>query len=499
MSSYIPPVSKSIGWISTIQRSKSQMLDLNRQLGTGKVAETYGGLGIDRVVSISMRARISSIDSYLHTAEMMGTRLQIATSVLDRLDAVVGDARSTTLIPGYDLNGGNKSSAQTIARSYLDEFVSQMNTEVAGRYLFGGQNTDTKPVETIAHILDGDGARDGFRQVSLERRLADLGADGRGRLGSSVAASTVSFAEDGAHPFGFKLAGINAIGSSVAVTAPSGSPAAGDISFTAVPAAGEQVSVTLALPDGTETVISLTATNDDPPAKGQFLIGADTDATAANFQATFDGALQTAAAVDLSAASAVRAAYDFFAIDDANPPLRVDGPPFETATAQVAGTPADTVFWYVGDGASGDARATARARVDEQINVEYGMRANEPAFMNVIANLAAFTVETFSTGDPNAEARHAALAKRTSKAFSEGSGVEQVRNVSAQIAAAAATVDATRERLTMERGVAEGVVADIENADTEEVAVKLLQVQNRLQASYQTTAMIAQMSIMDYL
>ena len=158
MSSYIPPVSKSIGWISTIQRSKSQMLDLNRQLGTGKVAETYGGLGIDRVVSISMRARISSIDSYLHTAEMMGTRLQIATSVLDRLDAVVGDARSTTLIPGYDLNGGNKSSAQTIARSYLDEFVSQMNTEVAGRYLFGGQNTDTKPVETIAHILDGDGA-----------------------------------------------------------------------------------------------------------------------------------------------------------------------------------------------------------------------------------------------------------------------------------------------------------------------------------------------------
>ncbi|MGE0232264.1 MAG: flagellin [Flavobacteriaceae bacterium] len=497
--SNIPPITRSISMVNAIMSSKAEMTDLNRQLGTGQVSQTYGGLGNERVVSIAMRARMSAIDGYMGTADIIATRLSIVGNALDRMDAITGDARSTTLIPGYDLNGGNRSSAQTLTRNYLDEFLSLLNTDVAGRYMFGGRVTDEAPVVGTQQLLDGDGARDGFRQVSAERLMADQGSDGRGRFSSSVTANTVTFAEDGVHPFGFKLSAINAIGSSASVTAPSGAPANGGLTFTSVPAAGEQINVTLTLPDGSEKVIKLTATTSSPPGDGAFTIGSDVNATAANFQSSFDTALLKAGQVELAAASAMQASKEFFNIDNANPPLRVDGPPYDTATALVAGTSADTVFWYKGDGATDDPRLTANARIDDSITASYGMRANEAAFRNVVASLAVFATATFSASDPNSEDRYRELASKVTKAFSPESGEPTVRNVAAQIAGVKASVDSTKERLTLDRTVAEGVVADIETADTEEVAVRLLQLQNRLQATYQTTAILANLSIMDYL
>ena len=41
MTSGVPPLIKSIGWTGGIIESRAQMLDLQRQLGTGRVAETY--------------------------------------------------------------------------------------------------------------------------------------------------------------------------------------------------------------------------------------------------------------------------------------------------------------------------------------------------------------------------------------------------------------------------------------------------------------------------
>ena len=56
------------------------------------------------------------------------------------------------------------------------------------------------------------------------------------------------------------------------------------------------------------------------------------------------------------AASAVAAGNDFFNTDASHPPQRVDGPPFDTATALVDGTAANTVAWYTGDNATDDPR-----------------------------------------------------------------------------------------------------------------------------------------------
>ena len=59
--------------------------------------------------------------------------------------------------------------------------------------------------------------------------------------------------------------------------------------------------------------------------------------------------------------------------------MRVNGPPFDSATSLIAGTPANTVTWYTGEMGTDLARGTAVAKVDDALTVSYGARANEQA------------------------------------------------------------------------------------------------------------------------
>ena len=100
------------------------------------------------------------------------------------------------------------------------------------------------------------------------------------------------------------------------------------------------------------------ATTSASPSPNQFAIGANTAATAANLQAALAAAVTQIGKTTLPAASAVAASNNFF--DD--PPMRVSGTP-ATATALVAGTPANTVFWYTGGTTAATLKATGGAAI----------------------------------------------------------------------------------------------------------------------------------------
>ena len=137
-----------------------------------------------------------------------------------------------------------------------------LNTQSGNQYLFSGRATDQPPVETLDHILNGNGAQAGLKQLISERNQADLGADGLGRLAiTSPTATSVSVAED-ASPFGFKLAAVNSNLTNATVSGPSGSPAALSVDFTGGnPNAGDKITLSFNLPDGTSE--NLDANRDD--------------------------------------------------------------------------------------------------------------------------------------------------------------------------------------------------------------------------------------------
>ena len=81
--------------------------------------------------------------------------------------------------------------AQQTAHPRSIELLSLLNTQAGDRYLFSGRATDQPAVDTLDHILNGNGAQAGLKQLISERNQADLGANGLGRLviGSPTATS----------------------------------------------------------------------------------------------------------------------------------------------------------------------------------------------------------------------------------------------------------------------------------------------------------------------
>src|SRR5262249_24269127 len=292
---------------------------------------------------------------------------------------------------------------------------------------------DTPSVDTFDHIMNGDGARAGFKQVVDERKQADVGGPGGlGRLLiTAPTATSVQVAEDAVSPFGFKLASVSTTMTGATITGPAGSPAAASVGLTDNPYDGETVSFEFNLPDGTKETVTLPATSASP-GPGQFAIGTTPAATAANLQTALTGAISKLADTALTAASAVAAGSDFFG----NPPQRVVGPPFTTATATVAGTSADTVMWYTGEDGPHPARGTATARIDTQISVSYGLRANEQGLRWVLQNVASLAAVTYSQTDPNAQARANALNQRINSNLNVPAGTQTIESIVTELSGA---------------------------------------------------------------
>jgi hypothetical protein len=370
----------------------------------------------------------------------------------------------------------------------------------------------------------------------------------------------VTIAEDAAgHPFGMKLAGVSSTLSGATVT-PGGPPQQYTVNIAANPQMGQTVSFVFNLPDGTTTTLKLTATTANPPGPNEFAIGATADVTAANFKAALDAALPKTAGTALAAASAVTASNSFFNADMSNPPMRVTGPPFDTATTLTAGTTANTVVWYRGEsglsrardtaiarvdtsisvsygaraneqamrtvlsnvavfaattltagttantvvwyrGESGLSRArdTAIARVDTSISVSYGARANEQAMRTVLSNVAVFAATTFTASDPNGAARYEELKQRVWTNLGSPNGVQTITDIQSELAVAQSTMASGKDRQEQTRTSLETMIETISGVPTEQLGAEILALQTRLQASLQTTALLAKTSLVYFL
>jgi hypothetical protein len=200
----------------------------------------------------------------------------------------------------------------------------------------------------------------------------------------------------------------------------------------------------------------------------------------------------------LVAASAVQAGNEFFNTDASHPPLRVDGPPFDTATALVDGT-ANTVAWYTGDNATDDPRLTALARGDQSLVVGYGARANEQGLRTSVQSLAVFAATQFSGADPNGQAQYAALKQRIGAALNGAPNQQTTADISGQIAGVQVALKNANDRHDQTNTTLQNLLQSVSGAPTEQVAAQLLSLQTSLQATLQTTAMLLKTSILQYI
>ncbi|ACL57288.1 hypothetical protein [Methylobacterium nodulans] len=576
---------------------KGQLNDLSGQLATGRVSETYGGLGSGRGTSLNAHAQLSALDGYDAAIDLGRIRIDLASAGVGQAATLASDTWNQLSNTVAQVGGSARLSLKSIAEGRLGGFVDALNQSSAGQYLFGGRVTDIAPVETADKILNGDpaAALDGIGAVIAERQAADLGTGTprTGRLSLTQAGAALTLSES-ADPsvranFGFTIEGAvssnpsalglasvvgsaataslafasqprdgdivrvtvqNADGSQsfvglmarispapesrntfaigadaaqsaanlaaslsgrtvvgaqsaappgVAATLSGGTAAAASISVAAQPSPGDTLRITLGLRDGTSTTITLIAAADGDTAAGRFAIGATPEETASHLSAALSAALEDAAANELTASSATRAASDFFA-GSASPglaPRRVALDAAGAATGYVADPSDRTVIWYRGDDASADPRQTLSLKVSSGESVAVGLQANEPALRNALAGIAVAASVGF-TDDKADDARFAAFADRL-KSFLQPDAGQTIEQINTDLSLASSRIQTQKSQNSATRLVLQNSLDGIESVSNEEVAAKLLTIQTQLQASYQTTATLAKLSLANYL
>ncbi|MFD0937590.1 hypothetical protein ACFQ12_20715, partial [Methylobacterium trifolii] len=280
-----------------------------------------------------------------------------------------------------------------------------------------------------------------------------------------------------------------------------GDYAAYDVGLSAQPAAGDSITIQLALHDGTTTIVTLTAQTSVPAGSTtSFAIGADAAATTANLKTALEAALKGAAAGPLSASSTTRASEDFFSASTVpgQQPRRVDTTTDPPTYKDAAAT--NTVIWYRGEAGAGDPRDTASVRAGANLDVSVGARANEVPIQKALAGFAALAVD--SLADPaggGTATRFGALSSRSYDLLGKASNEPSLDSVATDFGLASSALANAKDQNKSTRAALQSSVENVESAPIEEVAAKLLEVQNRLQASYQITSSLSKLSLVNYM
>lgn len=181
------------------------------------------------------------------------------------------------------------------------------------------------------------------------------------------------------------------------------------------------------------------------------------------------------------------------------PPLRVSGSPLSAATSLVAGTPANTVQWYTGNSGPGSARASSTARIDSAITVQYGAQANESAIRSQLQSIAVFAAFTASPTGANSAAQISALSQSIATNLTPQPGQQAIQDIQSQFAQAQTVMKDASARQAQSQTMLQDMVNNTETVSTQQVASEILALQTALQASYQATSMMSQLTLTKYL
>jgi hypothetical protein len=256
------------------------------------------------------------------------------------------------------------------------------------------------------------------------------------------------------------------------------------LTFVASGAAGNQINVS----DNVQTLLS----------KIDQITGTSTPSTVHGGVIT----LHTDDASTLSVASSNATAFAALGfggtVTAAQPPLRVSGSPLSSATSLVNGS-ANTVKWYTGNSGPGSARSTATVRVDSSQTVQFGAQANEQAIRSAIQAIATYAAVTVSPTGTNSPAAVNALSQRVASNLTRQIGQQSIQDIQTDFATAQTTMKDATARQTQTQAALQSLVDQTEGINQNQVASQILALQNSLQASYQTTAMLSQLSLTKFL
>ncbi len=130
----------------TIQRSQSEVQELQKEVVTGRHADIGISLGASSGRSVSLNRDVARLESIIDNNALVTQRLSASQAAMD----LMAESAQSLLQAFISVNGADDAlrigTAKNEVRASLDAFTAAVNTSSNGEYLFAGVNTDVKPV-----------------------------------------------------------------------------------------------------------------------------------------------------------------------------------------------------------------------------------------------------------------------------------------------------------------------------------------------------------------
>ena len=129
-----------------LNRAASGMFEANEKIGTAKKINRPSDDPVGLVALLDLRASMANISQLERNINMGKSWLNSGESALGQIEDMLVQSKSLSVQMADATKGpSERTSAVEVADGYLRQILSLSNTEVGGRYIFSGTNTDTIP------------------------------------------------------------------------------------------------------------------------------------------------------------------------------------------------------------------------------------------------------------------------------------------------------------------------------------------------------------------
>lgn len=499
--------------MSYVHKTQQRLNTLQTQLSSGKVSQDYTGIARESGRLIRLENARDLYQRFITNNQTMDLRLKTAESTLGAVQTTVKDFRAAVIEYGKGATDTRErvAAVQDAAFKSLVSLQGLLNTEFDGRFLFAGSRVTSRPADFGLTTLNAfqqtfDGAAVGV-PTTREAHLADvtLTHAATGDLSFDRASGTVTFGDPAA------LAAVP-VGASVRFAGTAGND--GDV-FTVIDKSGPNPGDPIDRLIVRQEMFALAGTADGTT---NFSLTTSTGIRldhAVTGDLTFDDAAGTITASAPGSLAAIPVGSAFTVTNTANAGTYTvkenTGGVITIAMHALADeAPASaTSELKIGSYYRGDS-VTLNHRVDNERSLSLELTAADPAFEKAIRAMKLIAQGGFGSEgglDQNTDRIEQALTLLASALDRAAAGAGpfgdeaagNLETIQMEVGLHRALLNDTNERLGRSIGALDGHVADVENINPTEIATRLFDQANALEASLTTIARVRQLSLVKFL
>jgi flagellar hook-associated protein 3 FlgL len=127
-----------------ILKAQGELATAQKEISTGRLADVGLSLGSQTRQVVSLRAEHARLTTMVTTNHMAGSRLEASQLTLDHIRQTADEFLGALVAVGNGTTGAR--TLQQTAAEGLKGLIGSLNASAGGQYLFGGINSDAKPM-----------------------------------------------------------------------------------------------------------------------------------------------------------------------------------------------------------------------------------------------------------------------------------------------------------------------------------------------------------------